>query len=274
MRLSIGQFALASQLSMKALRLYHRQGLLEPAQVDPETGYRYYATTQLQPARRIRLMRQMEMPMALIKQILAVEVDDVSAAESMIREYVHTFSERAKLVRASSQDLLNYLDHQEKIAMFQIEIKQRQPQIIASISKNVKVDQLDDHIRQGVKQIQTATQEQQIEILGAPFGIYHGPVTESDDGPMEVCFPINGAMIPKDDIVVRKLDGGSSASTTIYGRDCYYPTLLKAYDAVCDWINTNGHQLQGSPREIWHHQPGDEEKLEIVWLYAEVSNDE
>ena len=58
--LSIGQFATASQLSLKALRLYHQEDLLPPAYVDPFTNYRYYATRQLRKARLIRLMRQME----------------------------------------------------------------------------------------------------------------------------------------------------------------------------------------------------------------------
>ena len=40
--LSIGEFAAATQLSLKALRLYDEQCLLRPATVDAATGYRYY----------------------------------------------------------------------------------------------------------------------------------------------------------------------------------------------------------------------------------------
>jgi DNA-binding transcriptional MerR regulator len=40
--LSIGVFARRSRLSMKALRLYDRRGLLTPADVDPDTGYRRF----------------------------------------------------------------------------------------------------------------------------------------------------------------------------------------------------------------------------------------
>ena len=48
--LSIGVFARCSRLSMKALRLYDRRGLLTPAHIDPDTGYRRYRESQL-PAR-------------------------------------------------------------------------------------------------------------------------------------------------------------------------------------------------------------------------------
>jgi DNA-binding transcriptional MerR regulator len=41
--MSIGEFARLSRLSAKALRLYDELGLLPPAQVDPGSGYRWYA---------------------------------------------------------------------------------------------------------------------------------------------------------------------------------------------------------------------------------------
>ncbi len=47
--MSIGQFARRSRLSPKALRLYGELGLLDPARVDDESGYRYYSASQLDP---------------------------------------------------------------------------------------------------------------------------------------------------------------------------------------------------------------------------------
>ena len=40
MRFSIGEFSLITSLSIKSLRLYHEKGLLIPAEVDAESGYR------------------------------------------------------------------------------------------------------------------------------------------------------------------------------------------------------------------------------------------
>jgi MerR family regulatory protein len=42
--LAIGGFSRATHLSVKTLRYYHQIGLLAPADVAPETGYRRYAT--------------------------------------------------------------------------------------------------------------------------------------------------------------------------------------------------------------------------------------
>jgi hypothetical protein len=44
--LSIGEFARLSRLSAKALRRYDQLGLLKPARVDPDSGYRWYAAGQ------------------------------------------------------------------------------------------------------------------------------------------------------------------------------------------------------------------------------------
>src|SRR5262249_5535052 len=55
--MSIGEFATASRLSQKALRLYGENGLLPPAWVDPDSGYRYYRPEQLRSATLIALLR-------------------------------------------------------------------------------------------------------------------------------------------------------------------------------------------------------------------------
>ena len=43
----IGDFARATHLSVKALRHYHEEGLLAPAEVDPDSGYRRYDLAQI-----------------------------------------------------------------------------------------------------------------------------------------------------------------------------------------------------------------------------------
>jgi DNA-binding transcriptional MerR regulator len=40
--LTIGDFSRIAHLSIKTLRHYHEVGLLEPAEIDPSSGYRRY----------------------------------------------------------------------------------------------------------------------------------------------------------------------------------------------------------------------------------------
>src|SRR5262249_27560621 len=57
----IGDFAKMTFLSVKALRHYHDVGLLAPAEVDPESGYRRYEVGQVPTAQVIRRLRELGM---------------------------------------------------------------------------------------------------------------------------------------------------------------------------------------------------------------------
>lgn len=69
--LSIGDFSRATHLTVKTLRHYHQLGLLEPADVDEETGYRRYTTEQVPVAQVIRRFRELGMPLGDIQGVLA-----------------------------------------------------------------------------------------------------------------------------------------------------------------------------------------------------------
>jgi protein phosphatase len=64
-----GEFARASGLSRKALRLYDELGLLHPAQVTPANQYRLYAPAQLEQARLVAWLRRLGMPLAMIRSV-------------------------------------------------------------------------------------------------------------------------------------------------------------------------------------------------------------
>jgi len=69
--LSIGRFARATGLSIGALRHYDEVGLLSPASVDPDTGYRYYRADQMDTARIIGTLRELEVGLPAIAAMLA-----------------------------------------------------------------------------------------------------------------------------------------------------------------------------------------------------------
>jgi DNA-binding transcriptional MerR regulator len=69
--LTIGDFSLIIHLSIKTLRYYHQVGLLEPAEVDPHTGYRSYRVEQIPTAQIIQRFRDLDMPLDEVKAMLA-----------------------------------------------------------------------------------------------------------------------------------------------------------------------------------------------------------
>jgi DNA-binding transcriptional MerR regulator len=91
----IGRFARLAGLSIGALRHYDELDLLRPADVDPFTGYRRYRPEQVQVARAIRRLRELEMPLDEIRAVLAVD----DPADERRRIGVHERRLQARLDR-------------------------------------------------------------------------------------------------------------------------------------------------------------------------------
>ena len=69
--LTIGEFSRMTHLSVKALRHYHDVGVLEPAAIDPFTGYRSYDASQVTSAQVIRRLRDLGMSLDSIRTVVA-----------------------------------------------------------------------------------------------------------------------------------------------------------------------------------------------------------
>ena len=72
-RLSIGRFGRLCGLTVEALRHYDELGILRPASVDPETGYRRYTLDQLTDARAVARLRALDVPLGKVGAYLAAE---------------------------------------------------------------------------------------------------------------------------------------------------------------------------------------------------------
>jgi DNA-binding transcriptional MerR regulator len=105
--LAIGDFSRATHLSVKTLRHYHDIGLLEPVDVDPDTGYRRYAPAQIGVAQVIRRFRDLDMRLEDIHAVLTAP--DVETRNQVMA--AHLARLEANLTRtqdavASLRDLL------------------------------------------------------------------------------------------------------------------------------------------------------------------------
>lgn len=265
--LSTGAFADLSRLSLKALRLYNQLDILRPLHTDPQTGYRYYGPDQLPRARMIRNMRDMDMPLAEIRRVLAVADVSQAQAELVIRQHIELRTRQLEQIQMLARQFIQQLKPEANQMSLEVEVKDIPMQQIISITRRHKVDGLSEQIQQDCGALFTLAQETGVAVVGAPFGIYHGPINETEDGPVETCVVMEGQVTAKGNIEAKQLEGGKAACVVVTGEQCHYPELLAAYDAAADWIQKNGFESSQPPREVWYTEPGPNAKWEIVWLF-------
>ena len=97
--LTIGEFAQVTHLSVRTLRRYHERGLLEPAVVDPDSGYRYYTSDQIPVAQVIRRLRELDMPLREVREVLATP--DPGARASLVAAHLGRLESELDNVRAA-----------------------------------------------------------------------------------------------------------------------------------------------------------------------------
>lgn len=107
-RLSIGDFSRMTHLSIKALRHYHEVGLLEPAEIDSQSGYRYYASGQVATAQVIRRFRDLDMPVEEIKWVLSAP--DPSSRNEVIVKHLERMQGQLEKTEATVASLRSLLD--------------------------------------------------------------------------------------------------------------------------------------------------------------------
>ena len=238
----IGQFARASRLSQKALRLYDENGLLPPAFVHSESGYRFYRVAQLRDATLIGLLRSAGMPLSEIRLVLddpaPIRIDEYEAA------LADELDERLRIL----EYVRRYLKEEQ---MFEVRTKTLGPIRYVSRTAKVRVQELPSHIAGTADELRQAH-----EATGPDFVVYHGEVNEDADGPVEVALPTAEGD--------RELPAREVAYTVAEGKETEFPAIIGAYDAVASWAKANGRELDGPPLEI-NHTDGDVFRIEVAW---------
>jgi DNA-binding transcriptional MerR regulator len=184
--ISIGEFARRSRLSVKSLRLYDELGVLIPARVDETSGYRYYDVVQLKDARLVAMLRQLEFPLATIKELLADEPVDAA-------QRIATYWGRAETVHDARRDLADHLVNQlsgKRSVMYEVATREMPERSLLCLKRNVD--------EQGAwalgKEFIAILRERPLPKLegraGAFFSIYWGEVSVDSDGPVEWCRPV------------------------------------------------------------------------------------
>ncbi|MGW1357157.1 MerR family transcriptional regulator [Streptomyces chartreusis] len=257
--LTIGAFAARARLSAKALRLYDRLGLLPPAQVDEASGYRYYRAEQVERARLVALLRQLDMPLARIAEV--VEAPDGASAAGRLDAYWADVEARVAGQRTLTEYLRGRLSgrNSEMYEKFVVETVDVPEQVLITETRHVLAGELPAWIGASLGRLEEAARECG-GITAAPFVVYHSDVSMESDGPAESCVPVADeaaarAWLEKQgrrwETKVRVEPAHKLAYTRITKAQVAHPQILAAFEAVEQWIPKKGLWLAGPCREVY-----------------------
>ena len=181
-QMSIGEFARYSRLSPKALRLYDERGLLEPARVDEDSGYRYYSASQLERARLIAAFRQLQIPLAEIKLIVSLEPDAPAERISAHWNAIET-------QHTARRDLARYLSDRmqgKRHAMYEVATRDIPARSVLCVKRSVEgIDGTWAFGKEFISILRNHDLPQMDGRAGAVYCIWWGEVDDDSDGPLD-----------------------------------------------------------------------------------------
>lgn len=247
--MTIGEFAAATWLSPKALRLYDRKSLLSPDSVDPFNGYRKYSHAQIETARLITMLRRIDMPLEQISELLKLPPEARAAQVARYREHE---AER----HARRQSLARFLEHavaegslkgegQPDSSRFEVSLRTVPATAMLTSTRHTSARELPEVIRASATRLFELADERGGASSG-PVVIYHGQVGWESDGPIEVCVPLR---------VQRRAHRVEPAHeqlvARVFSEDVQFPRILAAFEAVQTRASQLGLAPAGPPREIY-----------------------
>jgi DNA-binding transcriptional MerR regulator/effector-binding domain-containing protein len=245
---SIGEFSKLSGLTVKTLRFYHEEGLLVPAYVDPDTGYRYYQEGQIETARVIAYLRNLEFTISDIKALLAQESE--SDLLDLLERQRSQIKEQIKRLRQTVRSLDQFIS------------EERQGQTMAELLENVTEKQLDAVLIAGIrmkgrysdcgKGFARLGRSFGRLICGKPLLLHYDSEYREDDADFEACLPIRQVK-SVEGTTVRELPGVRCVALVHKGP---YDQMGRSYAKVLKWIKERNYKVALPTREVYLKGPG------------------
>jgi DNA-binding transcriptional MerR regulator len=239
----IGRFSAICRLSQKALRLYDEMGLLRPAWVDPDSGYRYYAVAQALEAEKIRLLRSLEVPLEEIAELLR----DPAGRQALLDRHRRRLEDRLDQLQSLLVSLAR-LESEDTMTQYEVRTKEVAPQQVIGIRMRSSLTQIARDTGAAYGELFGHLGRAAAPPAGPPLALYHAEPGEAGELEVEFCVPVARPMSGAGRITGRELAGGRAVFTLHAGA---YDGVGLAYAALQRWIQEHGHEGAGPPREIY-----------------------
>ena len=190
--LSIGDFARATQLSVKTLRNYHESGLLEPVEIDQHSGYRRYEVEQIPTAQVIRRFRNLDMPLDEIQAVLAAP--DIVTRNLLIAAHLRRLEHGLARTQEAIASLRGLLESPTEIRS--IIHRAVPPTSAAAISEVIDMRDAAHWYQGALGELYATLSAQAIELSGPAGGIFSNELFTDDRGKATIFVPGNSIVRP------------------------------------------------------------------------------
>jgi DNA-binding transcriptional MerR regulator len=249
---SIGEFSRITGLTVKTIRLYHEKGVLPPAWIDDETGYRYFDRSDVERARVVYRLRELDFPLAEIRDLLAADDDsDESGILPLLERQRERIQERQSGLNRIAASLDEVIARErEAFAMveqdgFEVEVKELAPLKVAGLRWQGSYADTGKALGQVCRRYGRYTR-------GKPFNLYYDVDVKDEGADVESCVPVDEAP-EAEGFAVHTLPGGRCVSLIHKGP---YEEIHRTWARVMAYVQEQGWTATLPYREIYVKGPG------------------
>lgn len=247
---TIGEFSKITGLPIKTLRFYHEKGLLIPAWVDDQTGYRHYDFRQIDKARIITQLRGLEFSLDQIAEMLA-NYDDEADILAFLDVQKRLIEDRMRQSRdiVDSLDKIIQKEREARMTMqnstFEVEEKNLDTLLVAGVRMKGRYSECG----KGFSKIGKSLGRY---ISGTSFLLHYDTEYKEDDADFEACMPVRTGKTVEG-VSVRELPGGRCISLMHKGP---YEELSRSYAKILAYVKEKGYEVILPTREVYLKGPG------------------
>jgi DNA-binding transcriptional MerR regulator len=270
--LTIGDFSRATHLSVKMLRHYHDIGLLEPAGVDPGTGYRRYGTVQIATAQVIRRFRDLDMPLEEIHAVLSAPNHDTRSR--LISAHLARLEDSLARTQEAVTTLRDLLDRPTAAAP----VRRRHAAAVSAAAISEVVDTADAlaWYQGALGELHATLTAQGVTATGPGGGIYATEMFTEERGLATVFLPCLAPPRPMGRVAA--LDVSSVDLATVI-HDGPHAGIDLAYGTLGAYVTRHALAVDGPIREYYLIGPADTPdqaawRTEIGWPIFETGTAE
>lgn len=239
----IGDFSRLARVSIKTLRHYDDEGLLAPAHIDDQTGYRYYGADQLPLLQRIRLLKELGFALAEIRALLRSDGADfqshLDARRQELKTSIARDTARLRLIDALMTSI------QPSSMTDAVSLTDIDACMVHSI--RARVPTLGKPIEQLFEAAEQTVGRAHLRADASPFLIFHDNEYRERDVDVEVCIPLRKA----ESIVIEHVALASARAASLTYQGAYSQTG-PGYAAMLEWLDRAGCSIAGPLREVYH----------------------